>query len=72
MSKYEQKPGTGSLFKNDKKTSDKHPDYKGSFKGHDGTDYWLAAWVKSGKNGQFLSIATSKKEAKASNDDMPF
>ncbi len=30
--KYEMKDGSFSLFKNDKKLTEKHPDYKGSIK----------------------------------------
>lgn len=59
---YEQKPGSGSLFKNDRKENDKHPDYKGTYKHHDGTEFNVAIWVKEGKKGKFLSLSTSNKQ----------
>lgn len=72
----------GVLFKNDKKVNDSHPDYKGSIMVN-GTDYWLSAWVKNGKNGKFMGLALMPKDesqprAKSSgsvadmDDDLPF
>ncbi len=52
---------TGVLFKNDRKESDRHPDYKGSAEVN-GTEYWLAAWIKEGKKGKFMSLAFTLKE----------
>jgi uncharacterized protein (DUF736 family) len=49
--KFEQKDGTGSLFKNEKKQSPKQPDYTGSAKIR-GKDTQIAAWVKESKNGK--------------------
>lgn len=53
----------GILFKNDKKESDKHPDYKGNIN-VDGQEYWLSAWVKVINDGQgrALSISVQPKE----------
>lgn len=48
---YEQKDNSGSLFKNDKKESYNHPDYKGSVM-IDGTEYWQSAWIKKSKEGK--------------------
>lgn len=62
MSKYEHKPGTGSLFRNDKK-QDKQPDYTGVYVTDGGVTLRLAAWVKDGKSGKFLSLKTSPMEA---------
>ena len=39
----------GVLFKNDKKTDDKHPDYKGSYMDVNGNDHWLNAWLAKDK-----------------------
>ena len=47
---YEQKDNSGSLFKNDKKEKDSHPNAKGSAK-IDGVEYWVSAWTKKDKNG---------------------
>jgi len=63
---YEARPGDFSLFKNEKKVTDKHPDYTGSGIAHDGTECWISAWVKrpEGKK-PFFSIRIEAKEAKA-------
>jgi hypothetical protein len=72
---YEQKNMNGSLFKNDKKTADNQPDYRGSCM-IDGVEYWQSAWIKESANGQkYMSFAYSPKEEKpaaAPVDDNPF
>jgi hypothetical protein len=67
------KEGNGSLFKNNRKTAQEHPDYTGSIM-LDGTERWLSAWLKESKNGKFLSVSIGKpKEApKPKDDDLPY
>jgi hypothetical protein len=62
-----QKPGQGSLFKNDRKESENHPDYRGSIVGPDGTEYWLDGWkkIKDGKAWLSLSMKPKKEAPKA-------
>lgn len=56
-------PNSGSLFKNDRKTKDTHPDYTGSGN-FDGKDVWISAWVKETKAGKkFFSLSWKEKEA---------
>jgi len=43
---YEMRPGSGSLFRNDKKTTDKHPSMKGKVMLPNGEVRWLSAWTK--------------------------
>lgn len=52
MSQY---PNSGVLFKNDHKKEPKHPDYKGKAE-VDGVEYQLAAWIKDGNAGKFMSL----------------
>lgn len=52
----------GVLFKNDRKTQDNHPDYKGSLN-IDGVEYWQAAWLKKSKDGKtFMSFSYELKD----------
>jgi hypothetical protein len=53
------KEGSGSLFKNTRKTTETHPDYTGSMMVN-GKEHWLSAWVKEGKNGKFFSVSLGK------------
>lgn len=67
----------GVLFKNDKKETDKHPDYTGKIE-VENVEYRLAAWIKQGKNGKFMSLAVSVPKEENHNhpdpdgDDVPF
>lgn len=62
---FEQKPNTGSLFKNEKKLTDTHPDYTGSVL-VDGVAYWQDAWINKDKNGKtYMSQKFKPKEQKA-------
>lgn len=70
---FEQKENTGVLFKNFTKKEDKHPDYTGTFKDANGKVWSLAAWVKDGKKGKFLSLSASEKRSNENQeDDLPF
>jgi hypothetical protein len=68
---YEQKPNTGSLFKNHKKESEKHPTHAGSFN-IEGTEYWINAWVNETKKGEkYFSLKVKPKEAQAVKKEQP-
>ncbi len=59
----EVKPNTGVLFKNDRKTEDRHPDYTGSVTLEDGLDYYLDAWKNQSKGGKnYLKIRIGKQK----------
>jgi hypothetical protein len=53
---YTPKPGHGALFKNDKKSKDIQPDYKGSLTLPDGSTMQIGGWISQGANGKFLSL----------------
>jgi uncharacterized protein (DUF736 family) len=56
----------GALFKNDRKETDKHPDYKGTINVAE-DDYWLSAWLKKDKNGKtYMSLSVQPKQASQS------
>lgn len=58
---------SGALFKNDRKETASHPDYKGQINVN-GVDYWLSAWIKPMKNDperRFMSLSVKPKEAAA-------
>lgn len=62
---YETKPNTGSLFVNNSKESDKHPDRRGSAL-IDGVEYWCDGWLKKSQAGvPWLSLSFKRKDQKA-------
>jgi len=68
MMAYTMKENTGSLFPNDRKETDNHPDYKGQAL-IDGTEYWLSAWKKTAQNGNaYLSFSFKAKDARGDRD----
>lgn len=59
---YEMRPNTGSLFRNDKKESDTHADYKGSAQ-IAGTDMWVDAWINESSSGvKYMSLKFKVKD----------
>lgn len=48
---YEKKPGDISIFKNDRKEKDTHPDYRGTGVGLNGEKIKVALWLKTDRNG---------------------
>jgi uncharacterized protein (DUF736 family) len=68
---YEPKDMTGSLFKNDRKERDTHPDYKGSAL-INGVDHWLDAWINEDRNGnKYMSLKLKPKEARGFSAEPP-
>ena len=67
---YEQKDNSGSLFKNDKKEKDTHPDYKGTVK-IGGVEYWQNAWVKETNGRKYFSQSFTPKDAKPQSESKP-
>lgn len=58
----QRKDNTGAIFKNDKKESDSHPDYKGQAM-IDGSEYWISVWINESKAGRkYMSVKFNQKE----------
>jgi len=58
---YEQKDFSGSIFVNDRKERDTHPDRTGSAK-IDGVDYFVNGWLRKTKDGKpYLSLSFKAK-----------
>ena len=61
---YEMRDLSGSLFKNNKREKDTHPNATGTAL-IDGVEYWVSAWTKRDKNGNpWQSLAFKKKETR--------
>ena len=82
MSNYDN-TNTVILFRNERKETEKHPDYTGTWTGEDGEEYYASCWINESKNGKkFFKVSrgkTKEREAIQSepkrepvNDDIPF
>lgn len=58
---YEQRDMSGSLFRNDKKESEKHPNMTGSAL-IDGVEYYVSGWTKESAKGKWISLAFKAKD----------
>ncbi len=57
----------GSIWKNEKKETDSHPDFTGSLN-VDGVEYWVSAWRRkegAAEKAPALSFSVKPKEQKA-------
>jgi hypothetical protein len=61
---YEQKPNSGSLWPNQRKTQPNHPDLTGTIEVA-GVLYWISAWEKNSNGKAWLSISVKPKDAQA-------
>ena len=74
---YDMKDMTGSLWPNDKREKDTHPNSTGKIK-IDGKEYYLSGWTKETNGKKWVSLAvkpvdTSKVPTVAElEDDLPF
>jgi hypothetical protein len=48
---FEHKPDSGSVFPNDRKTQDTHPDWRGDAL-IGGKLYWISLWLNEGQGGR--------------------
>ena len=55
---YEQKPGKGAAFPNDKKVEEWHADYKGRICLPDGAMHWLDVTIKTAASGMQYAAVT--------------
>lgn len=59
---YEQRDMSGSLFRNDKRETDNHPNLKGSAM-INGEEFWVSAWTKVSKSGEkWVSLSFQPKD----------
>lgn len=82
---YEMKDFSGSLFKNERREKDTHPNATGSAL-INGVEYWVSAWTKKDKNGNnwqslafkpkteagTMMVKSNKNSVVEMSDDIPF
>jgi hypothetical protein len=70
-SNFEHKENSGSVWVNDRKTEDRHPDRTGSAT-IDGVEYWVSGWLKKTKDDKpYLSLAFKPKNADTAQSKKP-
>jgi hypothetical protein len=68
---YEVKDNSGSIWINDRKDQDTHPDRAGSAK-IGGVDYWVNGWLRKTSDGKpYLSLSFKPKQDKAPATNKP-
>jgi uncharacterized protein (DUF736 family) len=66
---FQQRDNSGSLFKNDQKTTDNHPDFKGRIMVA-GKHYWISGWRKTSEGGKpWISLAVKPNEQQSQEQD---
>ena len=68
---YEQRDLSGSLFINDKREKDTHPNLTGTIM-IDGKEYWLSGWTKEKSDGEkWISLAAKPKGPRQTDTRQP-
>ena len=72
----EQKPNTGIFFRNEKKSAENQPDFKGKVNVN-GKDMEVAVWLKKGQKGEYFTMKFQEPfkpqpQNKTFKNDMPF
>lgn len=66
---FEQKPNSGSLWPNDKKTQENHPDRTGTLN-VGGVEYWISGWIKKTKDGRsYMNLSVKPKQQRSQRRD---
>lgn len=60
----------GALFVNDRKDTDKHPDWKGSIN-INGVEHWISGWARSTARGNVISLALGEPKQQAAAQARP-
>lgn len=58
----------GSIWKNDRKEKETHPDFKGTYTDENGGEYWVSAWKRkpdANPNAPALNFTLQRKEQQA-------
>ena len=85
MAAYQTRDLSGALFKNKRKTTDRHPDYTGSAL-INGKEYQISSWLNTSKSGEkYMSLTFQERPTDQGNsspsnttsfddfsDDVPF
>jgi hypothetical protein len=58
------KTNTGTISKNDRKSEDWHPEYRGTLN-VEGVEYYCDLKIRDGRNGKFFSVKLKRKGALA-------
>ena len=58
---YQQRENSGTLFRNEKREKDTHPNARGTAL-IDGVEYEVSAWTKQGQKGAFQSLSFKRKD----------
>lgn len=60
---FELKDNSGSIWVNDRKEKDTHPDRTGTVR-VGGKDYYISGWLKEANGKKYLSLSFKPKEAR--------
>ena len=69
MTQYDN-TNTGVVFKNDNKSEDWHPEYRGSIN-VEGKEYFIDLKIREGKHGKFFSAKVKRKDLPSGGKAVP-
>ncbi len=69
VNKRETADNSGSMFKNDRKSKESHPDITGSAIVN-GAEFYVSGWRKTGSKGDFYSLSFRPKDTPASSQEL--